>query len=125
MTAWIASIRSVMFKGRTICSVKPRVATALTALAVALLAFYAGVALEARPTGLQLEIPDTLPPISTVSRGGGVHSVWVAETTVATAQSHTDRLETFATAGALVAAALLLARLAVLAVRQVRTRRTA
>jgi hypothetical protein len=99
-------------------------ATALTALAVALLAFYAGVALEAGRTTLQIEVPDTMPPITTIGRAGGAHGAWVTET-VATAQSHTDRLETFATVGGLVGAVFLLARLAVMVVRQIRVRRAA
>jgi hypothetical protein len=104
--------------------VKAPVATALTAFAIALLAFYAGVALEAGRTTLQIEFPDTAPPITTIGRGGGSHDVWVTET-VATAQSHTDWLQTLATAGALVGAAFLLARLAIMVVRQIHVRRAA
>jgi hypothetical protein len=106
--------------------VKGPIVTALTAIALALLAFYAGVALEAgRTTRSTLQFPDTLPPITTIGRGGGAHSVWVTDTVVATAQSRTDWLHTLATAGALVGAAFLLARLAIVVVRQIRVRRTA
>ena len=103
---------------------KVSVATALTALAVALLAFYAGVALEAGRTTLQMEFPDTLPPITAVGRAGGTRDVWVTET-VGTAQSHTDWLQRLATAGALLGAAFLLVRLAFMVVRQIRVRRPA
>ena len=102
---------------------KAPAATALTALAVALLAFYAGVALETGRTTLQ--IPDTLSPITTIGRGGGTHSAWLTQTVVATAQSRTDWLQTLATAGALVGAAFLLARLAIVVVGQLRVRRAA
>jgi hypothetical protein len=106
--------------------VKRPIVTALTAIALALLAFYAGVALEAgRTTQATLQIPDTLPPFTTIARGGGTHSVWVTDTAVATAQSRTDWLQTFATAGGLVGAAFLLARLAIVIVRQLRLRRAA
>lgn len=106
-------------RSRTICGVKTRLATALTLFAVALLAFYAGVALEAGRTTLQVELPDSMPPITTIGRAGGAHGAWVTET-VATAQSHTDRLERLASAGALLGAVFLLARLAVIVARQIR-----
>ena len=93
----------------------------MTALAVAVVAFYAGVAVDAARAPATIEIPDSMPPLTTIPEGS-LRTSWV---TVAAVQSHPDRLQTVATIGAVVAAAFLLTRLAVAGVRQVRARRAA
>jgi hypothetical protein len=93
----------------------------VTAFAIAVVAFYVGVAVDAARAPATIEIPDTLSR-TTIGEGG---SVRIGDVTVATVQSQPDRLQTVATIGAVVAAAFLLARLAVVVVRQVRARRAA
>jgi hypothetical protein len=92
----------------------------ITVLAVAVVAFYLGVAVDADKTPTTIEIPDSLPPITTIDEGPRIRDSWVA---VATVQSRTDRLQTFAAIAALVAAAFLLARLAFAVRQRIRLRR--
>lgn len=94
----------------------------VTALAVAVVAFYLGVVVDASKTPTTIEIPDSLPPITTIDNAPRLRDSWVA---VATVQSHNDRLETFAAIAALVAGVFLLARLAFVVRKRVRLRRAA
>jgi hypothetical protein len=94
----------------------------ITALSIAVVAFYLGVAVDADRTPTTFEIPDSLPPITTTH-----DTLRLRESTVAvvTVQSHTDRLQTFAAIAALVAGPFLLARLAFVARKRLRLRRAA
>ena len=94
----------------------------ITVLAVAVVAFYVGVAFDASKTPTTIEIPDSIPPITTIDE-----APWLRDSSVAvvTVHSHTDRLETFAAIAALVAAAFLFARLAFVVGKRVRARRAA
>ena len=94
----------------------------ITLLAVAVVAFYVGVAVDAGKTPTTIEIPDSLPPITTIDGAPRLSETWV---TVVAVQSHTDRLQTFAAVAALVAAAFLLARLAFVVGARIRLRRAA
>jgi hypothetical protein len=93
----------------------------LTLLAFAVLCFYAGVAVEAARTPRAVEIPTAIAPVTTTI--GVDRSVPTSLVTVSTAHSNIDRVEAFTALAALIAASFLLARLAMFAVRQVRTRR--
>jgi hypothetical protein len=94
----------------------------ITVAAVAVVAFYAGVAVDAGKTPTTIEIPDSIPPITTIDGAPRISESWVA---VATVRSHTDRLQTFAAIAALVAGAFLLARLAFVVRKRIRLRRAA
>jgi hypothetical protein len=94
----------------------------ITVLAVAVVAFYVGVAVDAGRAPPTIEIPDSLPPITTIDDAPRLRESAV---TVATVQSHTGRLHTFAAIAALVAAAFLLARLAFVVRKRLRLRRAA
>jgi hypothetical protein len=87
----------------------------LTVLAVAMLAFYAGVRAEdARAPSYSISVPKTIPITPTPPTG-----VRVVETTsYGFAESRSDRLAQIAAIGAAVGALFLLARLVVIVVRR-------
>jgi hypothetical protein len=94
----------------------------LTLLAIAMIAFYAGVWVDAaRTTDHEISIPEVMPPIQQVPPGG----VRVVDTTYAVAESDSNPLFTAAAIGAIAAALFLLARLGVIVVRRVRAARQA
>ena len=90
----------------------------LTTLSVAAIAFWAGVWVDAART-TEIEIPSSLPPITTTAGSGSVQTTWMTATSV---ERQPDRVATAATIAALVAAAFLLARLAIAVVRRRRAR---
>lgn len=86
----------------------------LTVLAVAMLAFYAGVRVDsARTPTYSISVPDTI-PVTTAPPNG----IRVVDTGYAIAESHSDRLAQVAAIGAAVGALFLLARLVVIVVRR-------
>jgi hypothetical protein len=93
----------------------------LTLLAIAMIAFYAGVWVDAaRTTTDVFSFPEPTGPIPIVP--GGVR---VVDTTYAVAESHSDPLVTAAAIGAIAATLFLLARLGVIVVRRARASRQA
>jgi hypothetical protein len=94
----------------------------VTALAVAVVAFYLGVAVDATRTPSEIEIPDSIPVVTTIAGPLRLHDSSVM---VVAVQSHTDRLQLVAAIAAAVAGAFLLARLALVVIKLVRVRRAA
>ena len=94
----------------------------LTLAAVAMVAFYGGVIVDAaRTPDDSIALPDVLPTtIPTVPRST-VHVFY----TSTTGESHADPVLTAAAIGAIVGAAFLLARLVVVVARRARTARHA
>ena len=89
----------------------------LTVLAVALVAFYAGVIVDsARTTADSISLPEFAPATTTVPQGTRV----IVDTTLTVGESHPDPVLTAAAIGAALGALFLLARLVVFVVRRTR-----